>query len=72
MLWVRAIEVPSSGVALFDCGMLDLQPEGCAWKFTNTDRIEKKIVLGAARSRVWRSIAVAVELGLWFGCETRE
>jgi uncharacterized protein YndB with AHSA1/START domain len=36
-------------------------------EITNTDRIEKKIVLRAARSRVWRAIALAAEFGLWFG-----
>ncbi len=32
-----------------------------------TDRIEKKIVLRAPRSRVWRAIADAKEFGTWFG-----
>lgn len=32
-----------------------------------TDRIEKKIVLRAPRSRVWRAIASAEEFGAWFG-----
>src|SRR5215475_2621877 len=32
----------------------------------STDRIEKKIVLRAARSRVWRAIANAEEFGSWF------
>src|ERR1700722_8075429 len=31
-----------------------------------TDRIEKKIVLHAPRSRVWRAIANADEFGAWF------
>ena len=31
-----------------------------------TDRIEKKIVLRAPRSRVWRAIADAKEFGEWF------
>ena len=30
------------------------------------DRIEKKIVLRAPRSRVWRAIANAEEFGAWF------
>ena len=34
---------------------------------TNTDRIEKKVVLRAPRSRVWRAIANAEEFGEWFG-----
>ena len=33
---------------------------------TDTDRIEKKIVLRAPRSRVWRAIANADEFGTWF------
>ena len=33
----------------------------------STDRIEKKIVLHAPRSRVWRAIADAKEFGSWFG-----
>jgi uncharacterized protein YndB with AHSA1/START domain len=32
-----------------------------------TDRIEKQIVLRAPRSRVWKAIANAEELGTWFG-----
>jgi uncharacterized protein YndB with AHSA1/START domain len=34
---------------------------------TSTDRIEKKIVLRAPRSRVWRAISNAEEFGTWFG-----
>jgi len=33
---------------------------------TDTDRIEKKVVLPAPRSRVWRAIANAEEFGEWF------
>jgi len=33
----------------------------------NTDRIEKKIVLRAPRSRVWRALADSTEFGSWFG-----
>jgi uncharacterized protein YndB with AHSA1/START domain len=32
----------------------------------DTDRIEKKVVLRAPRSRVWRAIANAEEFGIWF------
>ena len=32
----------------------------------SADRIEKKIVLRAPRSRVWRAIADAEEFGTWF------
>src|SRR2546430_17695629 len=31
------------------------------------DRIEKRVVLRAPRSRVWRAIADAKEFGTWFG-----
>ena len=33
----------------------------------DTDRIEKKVILRAPRSRVWRAIANADEFGSWFG-----
>jgi uncharacterized protein YndB with AHSA1/START domain len=33
---------------------------------TQTDRIEKKAVIRAPRSRVWRAIANAEEFGAWF------
>src|SRR5262252_4077337 len=32
-----------------------------------TDRIEKKVILRAPRSRVWRAIVSAEEFGAWFG-----
>ena len=32
-----------------------------------TDRIEKKVVLDAARGRVWRAITDVKEFGTWFG-----
>jgi len=34
---------------------------------SDTDRIEKKVLLRAPRSRVWRAIANADEFGSWFG-----
>src|SRR5260221_7721188 len=34
---------------------------------TTTDRIEKKILLRAPRSRVWRALTRAEEFGAWFG-----
>ena len=34
---------------------------------TDTDRIEKRVVLRAPRSRVWRAITDAQEFGAWFG-----
>jgi uncharacterized protein YndB with AHSA1/START domain len=36
---------------------------------TDTDRIEKKVVLRAPRERVWRAISSAKEFGSWFGLE---
>ena len=33
---------------------------------TSTDRIEKKVLLRAPRSRVWRAITSAEEFGAWF------
>jgi uncharacterized protein YndB with AHSA1/START domain len=33
---------------------------------TETDRIEKKVVLNAPRSRVWRAISNSTEFGEWF------
>ena len=33
---------------------------------TNSDRIEKKILLPAPRSRVWRALTNAEEFGAWF------
>jgi uncharacterized protein YndB with AHSA1/START domain len=33
---------------------------------TNTDRIEKTIVLRAPRARVWRALTDATEFGTWF------
>jgi uncharacterized protein YndB with AHSA1/START domain len=35
----------------------------------STDRIEKKLVLRAPRSRVWRALTDAREFGQWFGVE---
>jgi len=32
----------------------------------STDRIEKRVVLRAPRSRVWRAITTAEEFGAWF------
>jgi uncharacterized protein YndB with AHSA1/START domain len=34
---------------------------------TETDRIEKKILLRAPRGRVWRALTDASEFGSWFG-----
>jgi uncharacterized protein YndB with AHSA1/START domain len=36
---------------------------------TSTDRIERKILLKAPRSRVWRALSSAKEFGEWFGVD---
>jgi len=36
---------------------------------TSTDRIERKILLKAPRSRVWRALSNAEEFGNWFGVD---
>jgi uncharacterized protein YndB with AHSA1/START domain len=36
---------------------------------TATDRIERKILLKAPRSRVWRAVSDAAEFGAWFGVD---
>ena len=33
---------------------------------TNSDRIEKKVILRASRARIWRAISDAKEFGDWF------
>ena len=35
---------------------------------SETDRIEKQIVVKAPRARVWRALADSGEFGRWFGC----
>ena len=34
---------------------------------SNTDRIEKQVLLRAPRARVWRALTDPVEFGTWFG-----
>jgi uncharacterized protein YndB with AHSA1/START domain len=36
---------------------------------TDTDRIEKKVLLRAPRERVWRAISDSREFGTWFGVQ---
>ena len=36
---------------------------------SNTDRIEKKVLLRAPRERVWRAISDSRQFGSWFGVE---
>jgi uncharacterized protein YndB with AHSA1/START domain len=38
---------------------------------TSTDRFERKILLKAPRSRVWRALSNAEEFGAWFGVDFR-
>ena len=38
---------------------------------TSTDRIERKILLKAPRSRVWRAISNAEEFAAWFGVDLK-
>ncbi len=37
----------------------------------STDRIERKILLKAPRSRVWRALTNAEEFGAWFGVDLK-
>ena len=39
---------------------------------TDTDRIEKRILLRAPTKRVWRALADAGEFGSWFGMRTKD
>ena len=41
-------------------------PAQQAQETPSTDRIEKRIVLRASRSRVWRALTTAQEFGSWF------
>jgi uncharacterized protein YndB with AHSA1/START domain len=36
---------------------------------TSTDRIERKVLIKAARARVWRALSNAPEFGDWFGVD---
>ncbi len=38
---------------------------------TSTDRIERKVLLKAPRSRVWQALANAEEFGGWFGVQLK-
>jgi uncharacterized protein YndB with AHSA1/START domain len=39
---------------------------------SDTDRIEKEIVVRATRARVWRALTDAAEFGRWFGVEMKD
>ncbi|MDO8772542.1 MAG: SRPBCC family protein [Burkholderiaceae bacterium] len=39
---------------------------------SDTDRIERSIVLNASRSRVWRALSNAEEFGDWFGVNLKD
>jgi uncharacterized protein YndB with AHSA1/START domain len=36
---------------------------------TSTDRIERKVLIQATRTRVWRAVSDAAEFGDWFGVD---
>ena len=36
---------------------------------TDTNTIEKHVVLRASRAKVWRAISDAQQFGAWFGCK---
>jgi uncharacterized protein YndB with AHSA1/START domain len=36
---------------------------------TSTDRIEKRVMLSAPRSKVWRALTTAEQFGAWFGAK---
>ena len=38
---------------------------------SDTDRIERSIVIQAPRARVWQALSDAETFGLWFGCDLR-
>jgi len=38
---------------------------------TDTDRIERKVVINAPRERVWRALSNAEEFGTWFGANLK-
>lgn len=38
---------------------------------SETDRIERSVVINAPRDRVWRALANAEEFGTWFGVELK-
>jgi uncharacterized protein YndB with AHSA1/START domain len=38
---------------------------------SETDRIERSIVINAPRSRVWRALSTAEEFGSWFGVDLK-
>jgi uncharacterized protein YndB with AHSA1/START domain len=39
---------------------------------SETDRIEKEVVVKAPRSRVWRALTDVAEFGRWFGVEMKD
>ncbi len=38
---------------------------------SETDRIERNIVINASRDRVWRALTNAEEFGIWFGADLK-
>ena len=57
----RAVGGESFGYIVLDCA--NMQPA----MTTTADTIEKKVVLRAPLSRVWRAISDSHEFGTWFG-----
>lgn len=39
---------------------------------TDTDRIERSVVINAPRERVWRALSNAEEFGTWFGANLKD
>jgi uncharacterized protein YndB with AHSA1/START domain len=55
-----------------------MQPSGCSFAeeknmstASDTDRIERSIVINAPRERVWRALSNAEEFGTWFGANLK-
>lgn len=38
---------------------------------SNTDRIERSVIINAPRERVWRALSNAEEFGIWFGANLK-
>ncbi len=38
---------------------------------TETDRIERKVIINAPRDKVWRALTTAEEFGTWFGANLK-
>ena len=56
----RAVNICNHNVAYAPALQYAMQPDGCA-SMSETDRIEKRIVVPARRSRVWAQQAISIE-----------